>query len=79
MPRSTSMQADGRIVVAGTDGRDFAVLRLLETGSMDAGFGVAGVANGFGEFQDAARAVAIDAAGEIAGWRVRAHGREAPQ
>jgi uncharacterized delta-60 repeat protein len=59
-------QADGKIVMAGTDGRDFAVLRLREGGPMDAGFGVAGVARtDFGGFQDAARAVAIDAAGGI--------------
>jgi uncharacterized delta-60 repeat protein len=60
------VQPDGRIVVAGTDGRDFAILRMRENGSMDAGFGVAGVARtDFGGFQDAARAVAIDATGRI--------------
>jgi uncharacterized delta-60 repeat protein len=60
------VQADGRIVVAGTDGRDFAILRLQADGGTDAGFGVAGVARtDFDGFQDVARTIAIDAAGEI--------------
>ena len=64
------VQADGRIVVAGTDGRDFAVLRLRKGGSMDAGFGVAGVARtGFGGFPGSPPGpMAIDAADR--GWRV---------
>ena len=60
------VQSNGKIVVAGIDGRDFAILRLRVGGAMDKRFGVAGVARtDFGGFQDVARAVAIGGAGEI--------------
>ena len=40
---SIAIQADGKIVVAGTDGSDILVVRYDSDGSLDAGFGVAGI------------------------------------
>jgi uncharacterized delta-60 repeat protein len=66
-----AIQARGGIVLAGTDGEDFVLLRLRADGSMDRGFGDRGVVRtDFNGFTDTARAVAIGANGSIVagGW-----------
>jgi uncharacterized delta-60 repeat protein len=69
-----AIQADGRIVVVGTTGSDFAVARFNPNGTLDTTFGLAGtgivIAN-LGSADDTATAVAIQADGRIvvAGFR----------
>ena len=59
-------QADGKIVVVGTDGEDFVVIRLNADGSPDQGFGEGGrVTTDFLEGEDTARSVAIQSDGRI--------------
>ena len=57
---------DGKIVVAGKSGSDWAVARYLPDGTPDADFGAAGVVKtDFDGGFDAANAVAVDAEGRI--------------
>lgn len=62
-------QADGKLVVAGTNHEnhgDFALLRLTQDGELDGSFGEGGqVSTRIGAGADVARAVAIDAKGRI--------------
>ena len=59
-------QADGKIVVVGSDGEDFVVTRLNVDGSLDQSFGDGGkVITDFIEGQDTARSVIIQADGKI--------------
>jgi uncharacterized delta-60 repeat protein len=61
-----AIQPDGRIVLVGTDGPDFFVVRLLADGSLDPEFGVGGsVRTDFRGSQDTALAVAIQQDGMI--------------
>ena len=68
---AVAVQADGRIVVAGSTaqagtGQDFLVLRYLADGRLDAGFGSGGqVITSFGVDADRALAVAIQPDGKI--------------
>jgi uncharacterized delta-60 repeat protein len=57
---------DGGRLVAGSDGSDFVVARLLPDGGLDAGFGLDGVARvDFAGRSDFANALALDGAGRI--------------
>lgn len=57
---------DGKIVVAGTDGEDFVVVRLNADGSLDQSFGANGaVTTDFIEGEDTARSVVVQADGKI--------------
>ncbi len=63
--RAVAVQKDGKIVVAGTSGSDFAVARYNTDGSLDASFGMGGlVITDFGGF-DGGNAVAIQKDGKI--------------
>jgi uncharacterized delta-60 repeat protein len=65
MATSLALQPDGKIVVAGSSGLDFALARYNADGSLDAGFGSGGtVTTDFGDW-DRAPAVAIQADGKI--------------
>ncbi len=60
-------QTDGKIVIVGTDGEDFIVIRLNVDGSLDQSFGDGGrVVTDFLEGEDTARSVVIQADGKIA-------------
>src|SRR3990172_3480045 len=62
---SLALQPDGKMVVAGGSGFDFALARYNADGSLDAGFGSGGmVTTDFGDW-DGAHAVAIQADGKI--------------
>jgi len=62
---SLALQPDGKIVVAGSFGFDFALARYNADGRLDAGFGSGGkVTTDFGDW-DGAHAVAIQADGKI--------------
>lgn len=69
--RAVAVQADGKIVVAGSSiggatGLDFALARYLTDGSLDPTFGVVGkVTTSFADDSDIAYAIAIDAQGNI--------------
>lgn len=67
---AVALQADGKIVVAGRAGADFAVVRYLSNGMLDTGFGTGGkvITNISGI--DLAEAVAVQPDGKIvvAGW-----------
>ena len=66
-----ALQTDGRIVIAGSDGPDFALARLRPRGRLDATFGTRGsVHTDFAGYGDAATTVAIAPDGGIvaAGW-----------
>lgn len=73
IPQAMLLQADGKIVVAGTcnsdtGGYDFCVVRYLTDGSLDTVFGTNGgvvTAVSAGAGADLAHAVALDAAGNI--------------
>ncbi|KOV26176.1 hypothetical protein ADK60_21620 [Streptomyces sp. XY431] len=61
-----AVQGDGRIVVAGLTGGDFALARLNADGSLDSGFDTDGkVITDFDDGADAARAVAVQSDGKI--------------
>jgi uncharacterized delta-60 repeat protein len=61
-----AVQADGKIVVAGSAHGDFALARFTTTGALDAGFGAGGqVRTDFFGRNDSAAAVAIDGNGRI--------------
>ncbi len=68
---AVAVQADGKIVVAGTttvtgSGQDFALARYNSDGSLDAGFGSGGkVTTAFGADSDTAYALLIQADGKI--------------
>ncbi|MGH8973075.1 MAG: hypothetical protein ACRD0C_07700 [Acidimicrobiia bacterium] len=61
---SLALQPDGGIVVAGTSGSSFALLRYLADGRPDPGFGAAGVVTA-GPAIGSARAVVLDPAGRL--------------
>ncbi len=64
--RALVLQADGKLVAAGTTGADFAVARFTAAGALDPAFGTGGIALAdFGRSGDAARAVALDSTGRI--------------
>lgn len=59
------MQPDGKIVIAGGDGGDFALLRLNANGSFDNSFGSGGkVTTPIGTQRDEAHAVALQSDGK---------------
>ena len=61
-----AVQADGKIVIVGTDGEDFVVVRLKVDGSVDESFGDGGrVITDFLEGEDTARSVAVQSDGKI--------------
>jgi uncharacterized delta-60 repeat protein len=61
-----AVQADGKIVVAGSAHGDFALARFTTSGALDAGFGAGGqVTTDFFGRNDSAAAVAIDGNGRI--------------
>ena len=67
---SVAIQADGKIVVAGSSSNgtyyDFAVVRYNSDGSLDAGFGTGGkVTTAIGSFDEEGKSVAIQADGKI--------------
>jgi uncharacterized delta-60 repeat protein len=75
-----AIQADGKIVVVGDNGSDFAVARFNANGSIDPTFGPAAsgiITKDFGGADDRARAVAIQPDGRIvvAGFRTADGGR----
>jgi uncharacterized delta-60 repeat protein len=61
--RAVALQADGKIVLAGRTGGDFAVARFNADGTKDTGFGT--VSTSLGSSDDRALAVAIQADGKI--------------
>jgi uncharacterized delta-60 repeat protein len=67
--RALALQADGKIVVAGRSGFDFALARYNPDGSLDASFGVGGRVRtdftGTGTFEEVANALAIQPDGKI--------------
>ena len=66
-----ALEADGDIVLAGTDGKDFVLVRLFSDGAVDRSFGRRGIVRtDFNGFADVARAVAIAPDGSIVagGW-----------
>src|SRR5438046_618184 len=67
--RSLALQPDGRIVVAGSSGFDFALARYNPDGSLDSSFGVGGKVttdfSGTGRFEEEAHAVALQPDGKI--------------
>lgn len=69
---SVAVQADGKLVVAGRSGTQFAVARYLTTGGLDPSFGGTGVVRTalVADEQSAATSVAVQADGRIvaAGW-----------
>jgi uncharacterized delta-60 repeat protein len=68
--RAVAVQADGKIVVAGTASSDFAVLRYNPDGSLDPSFSADGKAFADLGASDTAKALAVQADGKIvvAGW-----------
>jgi uncharacterized delta-60 repeat protein len=63
---SVAIQADGKIVAAGSAGSDFALARYTSDGSLDTSFGTGGkVTTDFGPFGSGASSVAIQADGKI--------------
>jgi uncharacterized delta-60 repeat protein len=61
-----AVQPDGKIVAAGTDGADFAVVRLTSMGMLDASFNGTGIATTpIGTQRDEAFSVALQADGKI--------------
>ena len=61
-----ALQPDGKIVAAGTDGADFAVVRLNSNGTLDAAFNGTGVATTpVGTQRDEAFSIALQADGKI--------------
>jgi uncharacterized delta-60 repeat protein len=61
-----AIQTDGKIVVAGTDGYDWALARYTVAGALDTTFGSGGkVVTSFNEFRESANAVAIQPDGKI--------------
>jgi uncharacterized delta-60 repeat protein len=69
--RGVALQADGKIVVAGTTGGTFAMACYLPDGTLDPDFNGSGwVITDFGHANDIANAVALQADGEIVlgGW-----------
>jgi uncharacterized delta-60 repeat protein len=64
--RSVAIQPDGKIVVAGQTGGDFAVVRYNADGSLDTSFGSGGVVRtDFGGGTDLARTVLVEPDGKI--------------
>lgn len=64
--RAVAIQSDGKIVVAGSDGSDFLVMRYLENGALDPSFSGDGIATkDFFGGEDRAYAMAIDSGGRI--------------
>ncbi|MEQ1861133.1 MAG: Calx-beta domain-containing protein [Chthoniobacteraceae bacterium] len=64
--RAVALQADGKIVVAGTNGADFVAVRYTTAGALDAGFGTAGIARvDLGGSGESANALGIDSLGRI--------------
>jgi uncharacterized delta-60 repeat protein len=60
------VQADGRLVVVGTDGKDFALVRYNPDGSLDATFGTGGkVTTDFAGRMDSASGVVLQPDGKI--------------
>jgi uncharacterized delta-60 repeat protein len=68
--KAIALQADGRIILAGTGRRHFALARYTRNGRLDASFGRRGVVVTRVGREDAAEAVAVQADGRIvaAGW-----------
>jgi uncharacterized delta-60 repeat protein len=70
LPKSVAIQADGKIVVAGTTGQlpyvQFAMARYTADGSLDSSFGHGGkVTTDFGDHMDSANAIVLQADGKI--------------
>lgn len=65
--RDVAVQEDGKIVIVGTDGGDFAVVRLQPDGTLDTSFGGGAgfVRTDFGGFGDFGYAVALQPGGKI--------------
>ncbi|MCK0505535.1 DUF4347 domain-containing protein [Aromatoleum anaerobium] len=64
--RSVSVQADGKILVAGTSGGDFALVRYNPDGSLDTSFDSDGtVTTNLGWYGDEGRSVSVQADGKI--------------
>jgi uncharacterized delta-60 repeat protein len=64
--RSVAIQPDGKLLVAGQTGGDFAVVRYNADGSLDTGFGSSGVVRtDFGGGTDLARTVLVQPDGKI--------------
>jgi uncharacterized delta-60 repeat protein len=63
---AVALQGDGKIVVAGSSGGDFALARYNSDGSLDAGFGTGGkTTTDFGGDDDGGYAVALQTDGKI--------------
>ena len=63
---SLTVQADGKILVAGTSGGDFAVARFNSDGSLDTSFSGAGrVTTEFGSANDSAYSIKVQTDGKI--------------
>ena len=64
--RSIVVQSDGKIVVAGDSGGDFAVVRYFSDGSLDTGFGTMGkVTTKIGNYDDLPQSVVVQSDGKI--------------
>ncbi|MFO0798536.1 MAG: delta-60 repeat domain-containing protein [Gemmataceae bacterium] len=62
---AAALQADGKIVLAGTTGSDIGVVRLTALGTLDGGFGTGGAVVIDAGGSDAGNAVAVQADGRI--------------
>ena len=72
-----TIQADGKIIVAGTSGSDFAISRYNTNGTLDASFGTGGkVVTSTGIYSDGSNSVKVQADGKIvvAGYSMNAAG-----
>lgn len=64
--RGAVVQADGKLIAAGTTGLDFAAVRITSAGTLDAGFGNSGIRLvDFGSPAEEARALALDGSGRL--------------
>ena len=64
--RSVVLQADGKILVAGSNGSDFALARYNTDGTLDSSFGTAGkITTDFGAYSDQGYSVSVQADGKI--------------
>ena len=63
---NVAVQSDGKIIVAGEVRGDFALLRYLTDGSLDAGFGTAGIVmTPIGNYDASAKSLAVQGDGKI--------------
>src|SRR5262249_53663986 len=64
--RAVAVQSDGKIVIAGASGGDFALVRYTTDGSLDTSFGAGGtVLTDFGGGTDLARGLVLQPDGKI--------------